>query len=161
MQVSIRIERETGSSEQTLKSEKKGPTCTQAMPWVEASSACIPCDVWRVTLGHVWRWWDIGTRKPVTSLTTAGAGQGTRRRRRGTVQCSALVAEKLRCVEKAGESIILLLLLCVFYLNSFFLVANWIDLDYFLFWCFSQTIVSFWLQNSDTTINVDKESWSS
>ena len=28
MQVSIRIERETGSSEQTLKSEKKGPTCT-------------------------------------------------------------------------------------------------------------------------------------
>lgn len=61
-------------------------------------------------------------------------------------------------MEKAGDSIILLLLLCVFYLNSFFLVANWIDLDYFLFWCFSQTIVSFWLQNSDTTINVDKES---
>ena len=59
-------------------------------------------------------------------------------------------------MEKVEDSSILLL--CVFYLNSFSLVANWIDLDYFLFWYFSQTIVSFWLQNSDTTINVDKES---
>ena len=147
MQVSIRIvSRLWNPRERVLPSTYTG----DALGWgILCVYPGVTCD-----LGHVWRWWDIGTRKPVTSLTT-----GTRRRGGEGLFSAQLWWLRSWDVEKVGDCSILFL--CVFYLNSFSLVANWIDLDYFLFWCFSQTIVSFWLQTSDTTINVDKESWSS
>ena len=148
MQVSIRIvSRLWNPRERVLPTH----TGTDALGWgILCVYAGVTCDVWH------WVMCDGDGTSGHANLSPAsprehGGGEGL-----FSVQLWWLRSWD---GEKVGDSSILLL--CVFYLNSFSLVANWIDLDYFLFWCFSQTIVSFWLQNSDTTINVDKESWSS